>query len=167
MDSSWRGVAAPVQAHVRRRPRAGLRGDGYHRWSPAGDHRGRPLLAGRRLPVRGGWGDESLSQAYENLKVFLAGVLADIAEESSNFGEFEKQLQFFAKHPGDRRALEAWERAVQKVRAGGANVPDIKCRDSTGWTPSVIAVDISSETSETIPLPALVANAPLRGELAA
>ena len=112
-------------------------------------------------------GDESLSQAYENLKVFLAGVLADIAEESTNFGEFEKQLQFFAKHPGDRRALEAWETAVQKVRAGGANVPDIKCRDSAGWTPSVIAMEISSEVSETVLLPTVVANAPLRGELAA
>jgi hypothetical protein len=112
-------------------------------------------------------GDESLSQAYENLKVFLAGVLADIAEESTNFGEFEKKVHVFAKHPGDRRALEAWKRAVQKVRAGGANVPDIKSRDSAGWTPSVIAVEISSETTETILLPAVVANAPLRGELAA
>jgi hypothetical protein len=79
----------------------------------------------------------------------------------------EKKVHVFAKHPGDRRALEAWKRAVQKVRAGGANVPDIKSRDSAGWTPSVIAVEISSETTETILLPAVVANAPLRGELAA
>ena len=112
-------------------------------------------------------GDESLFQAYEKLKVFLAGVLADIAEESINFGGFDKKLQFFAKHPGDRRALKAWHRAVKKVRAGGANVPDIKSRDSDGWTPSVIALEISSETSETIFLPAVVADAPLRGELAA
>ena len=68
-------------------------------------------------------GDDTISKAYENLKVFMAGILADIAAESTDFGDFEKKVQFFATHPGDECALEAWKKAVQKVRAGAANVP--------------------------------------------
>ena len=113
-------------------------------------------------------GDETLSKAYENLKVFMAGILADLAEESTDFGDFEKKVQFFATHPGDERALEAWKNAVQKVRAGAANVPDIKARDSEGWTPSVIAVEVpAADHIEAISVPAVVPDAPLQGDLAA
>ena len=112
-------------------------------------------------------GDESLSEAYENLKVFMAGNLTDLAGESGNFDEFEKKVRFFAKHPGDPVALAAWEKARQKIRDGAENAPDIKHRDSTGWEPSVIAVDVSDDRANTVALPAVVAARPLRGELAA
>ena len=112
-------------------------------------------------------GDDTISKAYENLKVFMAGILADIAAESTDFGDFEKKAQFFATHPGDECALEAWKKAVQKVRAGAANVPDIKSRDSDGWKPSVIAVEVPTDHVGAKSVPVVVHDAPLRGELAA
>ena len=52
------------------------------------------------FPYQVSEGDESLPKAYENLTVFMAGVLTDLAGESENFDEFEKKVQFFAKPPG-------------------------------------------------------------------
>ena len=112
-------------------------------------------------------GDETLSDAYENLKVFMAGILTDLAGESETFDHFEKKVRFFAKHPGDPVALTAWNKARQRIRDGAENAPKIKHRDSTGWEPSVIAVDVSSVREMTAALPAMVAAGPLRGELAA
>ena len=85
-------------------------------------------------------GDDTISKAYENLKVFMAGILADIAAESTDFGDFEKKVQFFATHPGDECALEAWKKAVQKVRAGAATcrisslaIQTVGSRQSLPW----------------------------------
>ena len=119
------------------------------------------------FPYQVSEGDESLPKAYENLTVFMAGVLTDLAGESENFDEFEKKVQFFAKHPGDPVALSAWKEARQKIRNGAVNAPDIKHRASSGWKPSVIAVDLTDLRDNTSTLPAVLAAVPLRGELAA
>ena len=115
------------------------------------------------FPYQVSEGDVSLPKAYENLTVFMTGILTDLAGESENFDEFEKKVQFFAKHPGDPVALSAWKKARQKIRNGAENAPDIKHRDSSGWKPSVIAVDLTDHRENAISLPAV----PLRGELAA
>ena len=135
------------------------------------DESGRCWLDGV-FPCEVSEGDDTLEQAYENFKTFLAGIVTDIAKCSVDFADFEQEVQRFAKRQGDDYTQDAWDEARKKVRPERPpEAPKIPLRNADGWKPHIVALNLSeamSTSTERASAPAPVTEcAPLQAELAA